>query len=83
MSIKFSVFTPTNDPTWIKETYDSLVKQTYSNWEWVIVPNGPTPVQLPQEIVNDPRAVIRPVKNNKIGFLKNYACNQTTGDIYV
>ncbi len=83
MSIKFSVFTPTNDPTWIKETYDSLVKQTYSNWEWVIVPNGPTPVQLPQEIVNDPRAVIRPVKNNKIGFLKNYACNQATGDIYV
>lgn len=83
MSIKFSVFTPTNDPTWILETYKSLLKQTYKDWEWVIVPNGAESIQMPAEIVNDPRVLIRPVSSDKIGYLKNYACNQATGDIYV
>jgi len=83
MSVKFSVFTPTNDVTWIEETYDSLLKQTYNNWEWVIVPNGNPLITLPKRIVNDSRCIIRPVNNSKIGFLKNYACTQATGDIYV
>ena len=83
MSIKFSIFTPTNDTTWIRDTYQSLLKQTHSNWEWVIVPNGEVPVDLPPEIVADSRAVIRPTTSNKIGALKHYACSQATGDIYV
>jgi len=81
--IKFSVFTPTNDTTWINDCYISLKKQTYTNWEWIIVPNGDTPLSIPQDIATDPRVLLKPVKSAKIGALKSYACSHATGDIYV
>ena len=81
--LKFSVFTPTHDTTWIKDCYESLVNQTYSNWEWVIVPNGDKTLFIPPEIINDPRVIIKPVKSVRIGALKNYACSQAKGEIYV
>lgn len=81
--IKFSIFTPTNDPTWLHECYESLKKQTHTEWEWIIVPNGsPAPV-IPTDIFNDPKVIIRPSSESKIGALKNFACSQATGDIYV
>jgi hypothetical protein len=37
---RVSVFTPSHDPKWLDKCYDSLVAQTYKDWEWTVVPNG-------------------------------------------
>ena len=81
--IKFTIFTPTNDPTWLNECYESLNKQTYGNWEWILVPNGISPSSIPNNIVNDPKVRIYPSNETKIGALKNFACTKSMGDILV
>jgi glycosyltransferase involved in cell wall biosynthesis len=35
-----SVFTPTPDPKYLKDCYDSLRSQTYKDWEWIILDNA-------------------------------------------
>lgn len=41
--MKISVLTPTyNDGISIKETLQSLLSQTYTNWEWIVVNDGST-----------------------------------------
>ena len=35
--MKFSIITPAHKKTpYIKELYDSIVAQTYENWEWIL-----------------------------------------------
>lgn len=36
MTPEISVFTPTHDPRWLHECYESLTAQTITDWEWVI-----------------------------------------------
>ena len=37
MNLKFSIITPAHKNTpYHKELYDSIVAQTYKNWEWVL-----------------------------------------------
>ncbi len=39
--MKISVITPTfNDASSIKETYNTLLTQTYTDWEWIVVNDG-------------------------------------------
>ena len=41
--MKISVLTPTyNDGCSLKETLQSLVKQTYKDWEWIVINDGST-----------------------------------------
>lgn len=41
--MKISILTPTyNDGISIKETVQSLVSQTYTNWEWIVINDGST-----------------------------------------
>ena len=41
--VKISVLTPTyNDSDSIEETLMSLIKQTYQNWEWIVINDGST-----------------------------------------
>ena len=37
---KYSVFTPTHRPTYLAAVYGSLVSQTDTDWEWVVVQNN-------------------------------------------
>ena len=37
MNLKFSIITPAHKNTpYHKELYDSIVAQTYKNWEWIL-----------------------------------------------
>lgn len=81
--MKFSVFTPTNDPRWLLDCYRSLVAQTHKQWEWVIVPNGPKKFDVPKEIAEDRRVVVAPSNLKGIGALKRYACTRCSGEVYV
>lgn len=76
-----SVFTPTNNPKFLKEAYESLKEQTYADWEWVIIPNGGA--EIPD--FKDDRIKIYPFEfgNGFIGALKRYACQMAKGEILV
>lgn len=80
-----SVVTPTNNPRYMTEAYESLLAQTYQDWEWIVVPNGDAVWGC-----NDPR--VRVISSDlmpkewsitSIGALKNFACKQAKGWILV
>lgn len=80
-----SIFTPTNDTTYLLELYESIKDQPF--YEWVIVyNNGAVPldiddgriksVVLTEEIANK-----RGINSSYVGALKNYACSLCSGQI--
>jgi glycosyltransferase involved in cell wall biosynthesis len=78
--MKISVFTPTHKPIYLDRLFRSLQEQTYSDWEWVIVPNNGAIV----EPFNDDRVKIFPCNDSEnIGFLKRYAAGKSTGEVVV
>lgn len=93
--MKLSIFTPTHDITYIDEVYQSLVEQTYDEWEWIIVPNGESSKAIAKTIydeyftndervkcvVADDSCYINNVAN--IGALKRFACSHCTGDYLI
>lgn len=84
--MKFSLITPTHmKNAFLEDLYDSITKQTYDNWEWIIYLNGVVSNDVPQNIQDDPRVKIYvSLENNpKVGFNKNRAFSLATGDILV
>jgi len=98
--VKFSIITPTHlKNSFLNQVYESLVAQTYENWEWVIYLNGVkddlgalenyteglSKLPLNEAIKIDPRVriVVSNEINSKIGFNKNKAFHLGTGDVLV
>ena len=83
--MRFSIFTPTHKPDYIGEAFESLLAQTFTDWEWVIVPNGSAVID--ESIANHPqvRVVRAPdeVSVKGVGALKNFACSQCAGEYFV
>jgi hypothetical protein len=82
--MKFSIFTPTHRFTHLPRLEASLKRQTFQDFEWVVVPNGPRlnekpPITLPQARVISPRDPSR----TEIGYLKKHACLAARGEILV
>lgn len=87
--MKISLFTPTHDPRWLTDAYRSLMRQAYTDWEWVLVPNGPAR-PLPPVVTADPRVRVVPYPRcrelrygRNIGALKGFACAACTGGLLV
>lgn len=86
---KFSIITPTHsikNIPFLKKLYESIVYQTYVNWEWILYLNGPISINdLPQSILknNKVKTFYYDGDNTNVGFLKNLAFNSGTGDILV
>lgn len=74
-----SVITPTNNPRYMTEAYDSLLAQTFTNWEWVVVPNGGAVWGCSDKRLR----VIPNDETGSVGALKRFACEQAKGDILV
>ena len=85
--MKFSIITPSHKyQTYIEELYESIVGQTYENWEWILYLNGQFKKnQLSNEILNDKRVKVYENYNGNtnIGYVKNKAFSIGTGDILV
>jgi glycosyltransferase involved in cell wall biosynthesis len=83
--MQFSICTPTNNSTYLLELYESIVKQSHANWQWILVLNGNvTKNELDQSILNDERVLIYQYdKTGSVGSLKNYAFSIATGDVLV
>ena len=85
-----SVFTPTDSVKHLRECYDSLCNQMYSNWEWILVPNGALKQasRIPAKIRKDPRVSVHyfPLPDGgsgNIGGLKKFATHHCSGQLYV
>jgi O-antigen biosynthesis protein len=87
-----SIFTPTHDSTYLAELWNCIKQQTYPNFEWVVVVNGPNArgdngiARILQQIVNNDSRVriLAPWPSPQgVGALKKYACDQCKGDILV
>ena len=82
----FSLITPTHNPKYLSELYESIKGQTYQAWEWVIWVNGGiTSEDLPQEIRDDSRVRIGStnLESSSIGQIKHWAFSIGAGDILV
>ena len=79
--MRFSIFTPTHNVKWLGDAYRSLLKQTFKDWEWVLVPNSGA--IIPSEISLDERVRVIPYQSTKIGDLKRFACEQCRGEYLV
>ena len=53
-----------NTGKFIKETINSVLNQTYNNWELIIVDDSST---------DDTEKIVNAIKDNRIKFLKNSA----------
>jgi O-antigen biosynthesis protein len=74
-----SIFTPTHDTRYLLEAYNSLLAQSVTEWEWIVVyNNGAVPVEF-----NDKRVKTFALEAAKdwVGPLKAAACRRASGDI--
>jgi glycosyltransferase involved in cell wall biosynthesis len=83
----FSIFTPTYKTNErIYRAYNSLLKQDFKNWEWVVVDDSDddTTWNILNKISEKDRRVrihkIHPITNGNIGLAKNRACSLSLGD---
>lgn len=76
-----SIFTPSHDPTYLDQCWESLLAQTFTDFEWIVILNDHAQWTKPK----DPR--VRRLTRNKltgqVGALKHAACSLATGDILV
>lgn len=76
-----SVIVPTHEPTYLKETIESVLAQTYQDFEIVLVPTNVT--QLPALPVDKRIRIVRYHGPSLVGSVKNFAFNQGKGDLLV
>ena len=85
-----SLFTPTHNPKYLGRLAHSVNEQSYEDFEWVIVPNGPvTPEEVAsilascgdiEKIVPKIRIIPYSGKTTNIGEIKNFCCYVCKGD---
>lgn len=76
-----SVFTPSHRNEFLDECCHSLLAQSYSNWEWIVLLNGGNQWQPP---VDDARIrVVDAPRMSGVGALKHFACSLATGEYLV
>jgi GT2 family glycosyltransferase len=78
---RVTVFTGSNRTRFIDECFRSLVAQTFTDWEWVVILNQGS--RWRPERHDDRIRLIVQDNLNGIGAVKGYACASAAGDILV
>lgn len=82
--MKFSIILPTYNRGYILwKTIQSVQKQTYPNWELLIIDDGSTDntQQVVAEFQSDPRITYHKIKNGGVARARNIGMEKATGDI--
>lgn len=88
MNYKISIITPEHSKEnipFLLELYNSLLEQTYDNWEWVLYVNGECKISdIPKKIRDNLKVkIVKGISSYKIGYIKNKAFFLGKGDILV
>ena len=81
-----SIITPTHNPKWLRETWESIKQQTHKDWEWVIVPNGEVVNYSAKELIGEDNDRVRVVPyngNRNIRAIKKFAFTQGRGELLI
>jgi glycosyltransferase involved in cell wall biosynthesis len=78
--MKFSIITPTHNPKYIFDLWESIKNQTFTDWEWLIIANNGAKVEIEDDRV---KIINCPFNLKSVGFLKKYGFMQASGDIIV
>jgi O-antigen biosynthesis protein len=85
--MKFSIITPTHNTRHLIELANTVLAQTYTNFEWIILLNNDAKLPL---FVNDSifksarvRIFQSTQQTKSVGALKKEACSHATGDVIV
>lgn len=88
--MRFSVFTPSHDLKHIERPLNSLSKQTFKDFEWVLLLNGAAvkgkkslEKKIKKKKIKYKFVEHSDVKNKNIGYLKRECCNNSSGEILV
>jgi SAM-dependent methyltransferase/glycosyltransferase involved in cell wall biosynthesis len=92
--VKLSVITPTHNPRFLRDAWESLKIQTHTDWEWIVSVNDPghaksvleaRAVSVREIVQNDPRVVVHLDHASAIGVgaRKQAAFNLGTGDALI
>ena len=73
-----SIYTPSHDPKYLDDAYQSLYFQTFKDWELIVLLNGGAHWSC-----EDPRVHIFRTEQKAIGALKKEAVDLCMGDIFV
>jgi glycosyltransferase involved in cell wall biosynthesis len=78
-----SIFTPTNNPKYLHQTFQSLKEQTFKDFEWVLVLNGEASEAdiLDYLAPSGIKYQILHADLSGVGALKKHACMHAQGDI--
>lgn len=76
-----SVFTPSHRPRYLTDCYASLARQTYPDWQWIVLLNGPADWVPPTR--DDRVKVVRERRAKGVGAAKQAACAVADGDALV
>ena len=74
-----SVYTPSHEPRYLDQCWESLVSQSYEDFEWIVVLNHGATWEKP----DDPRIRVLTSARNGVGALKSDACKEARGEILV
>lgn len=73
-----SIFTPSHYTEYLDDAYNSIINQTYDNWEWIILLNNDASWTPPCE---DERIVIKSSDGIEgVGALKRICCEYASGE---
>ena len=78
--MKVSIFTPSHDPKFLDDAYESIIKQTYENWEWIVFLNNGVSWKPPK---NKKITIYASPDTMGVGKAKRKAVSYCTGDIYL
>jgi glycosyltransferase involved in cell wall biosynthesis len=77
-----SIFTPSHTAKYLTDCYASLLEQTHSDWEWIVLLNGSAPDWRPAAA--DPRVQVRRARGlSGVGAVKAEACDAAGGEVLV
>lgn len=76
--MKISIITPSHDARFLNELKESILANTHSAWEWIVLLNNGADYES-----DDPRirVIHSEINSTAVGALKKEACSYATGDV--
>lgn len=78
--MKLSIFTPTHNTKYLKELEQTVLTQSHTDWEWIILVNNGAKYK---SIDNRIKVIESKQVTSSIGSLKKEACSYATGEVLV